>query len=238
MIKYYTPSYKRHNNVKVAEWLKSVVVCVHDFESDKYKENYDNILIIPDALKGNMAKVRNFILDSCDTDVCVMLDDDVEFIGYYEKGEQYIITESELTKKIIEWYFHAIALNTVLFGINLQVDPKFYREFSPMSLLSPVLGTFCCIIKNDLRYDERLGLNEDYDYSLQVLHKYHKILRWNKFHYKAGHLKEKGGCGAYRILDEEKKQADIMIGKWGSKVVKYDFKRSTNPVINCPLKGV
>ena len=53
----------------------------------------------------------------------------------------------------------------------------------------------------------------------------------------AGHLKDKGGCGAYRILEEEKKQAELMIKKWGNKVVKYDFSKSTNPRINIPLKG-
>lgn len=89
---------------------------------------------------------------------------------------------------------------------------------------------------NYLRFDERLGLNEDYDFSLQVLHKHHKIFRNNKFHYRCGHLTDKGGCGAYRLLDEEKKQAKVMIKKWGSRVVSYDFKKSTNPRVNCPLK--
>jgi len=63
------------------------------------------------------------------------------------------------------------------------------------------------------------------------MRKYHKVLRWNKFHYRAGHLKAAGGCGAYRSLKREKEQAEIMVKKWGKDVVRYDFERSTNPVL-------
>jgi hypothetical protein len=26
--------------------------------------------------------------------------------------------------------------------------------------------------------------------------------------------------------------------KWGNKIVKYDFKKSTNPIIHVPLRGI
>ena len=221
-------------------WLKNVILCVHGFEADEYKKKHKNIMVLPDDTKGNMAKVRNYILDNCDSEVCVMLDDDVKSVGCYENGVRIELSEGDLFYKTLEWYYQAIELNTVLFGINLQLDPKFYREFNPVCFLSPILGTFSCIIKkdNDIRYDERLGLNEDYDYFLQVIEKYHKVLRWNKYHYVADHISKKGGCGAYRVLDEEKRQAATMVEKWGNKVVRYNFNKSTNPKINVPLKGV
>jgi hypothetical protein len=53
-----------------------------------------------------MAKVRNFILDYArknEVDVCVMLDDDVEYIGYFEKMELHKITDTELVSYIYEW---------------------------------------------------------------------------------------------------------------------------------------
>jgi hypothetical protein len=154
--------------------------------------------------------------------------------------ELHKITDTELVSYIYEWTEMAKDFWTVLFGLNLQSDPKFYREYSPFSFLSPVLWPFMCILTeaNDLRFDERLGLNEDYDFSLQVLQKHHKILRNNKFHYRCWHLTDRGGCGAYRILDDEKKQSKIMIKKWWSNIVSYDFKKSTNPRINCPYKWI
>lgn len=196
-------------------------------------------MIIPNDKRGNMAKVRNHILDNSDCDICVMLDDDNDGIGYYERSKMIKIDSDELKNKIQEWYLQAIELKTVLFGVNLQSDPKFYREYSPISFLTPVLGPFSCIIKegNTIRYDERLGLNEDYNYALQVLQKYHKILRWNKYHYIAGHLKDTGGCASYRTLQREKEQSRIMIEKWGS-IVKYNFSKSTNPILKVPYKGI
>lgn len=242
-IQFFTPSYKRAKTTEIDQYLKNVHFCVHDFEAEEYKKYHDNVIVMPDELRWNMARVRNFILDYARRnwiDVCVMLDDDVEYIGYFEEQELYKITEGELVDKIFEWSHMAEDFGTVLFWLNLQSDPKFYREYSPFSLLSPVLWPFMCILTkgNFLRFDERLGLNEDYDFSLQVLQKHHKIFRNNKFHYRCGHLTDKGGCGAYRVLDEEKRQAEVMIRKWGSKVVSYDFEKSTNPRINCPLKGI
>lgn len=241
MIKFFSPSYKRAGKIEIAKWLSGVVLCVHEFEKQEYQRHHENdLMIIPDSFRGNMAKVRNHILEKSNCDVCVMMDDDVQFVGYYENGQQIKMVPRQLMEKIKEWYLQAAALNTVLFGVNLQTDYKFYKEFSPLTFKNPVLGTFSCIIKkgNNLRYDERLSLNEDYDYFLQVMRKYHKVLRWNKYHYQAGHLKAPGGCGAYRSLKREKEQAEIMMKKWGKSVVRYDFDRSTNPIINVPIKGI
>ena len=237
-----TPSYKRAGNVKAINLFgdKLIIAC-HEFEVNEYQKAYpDNeIMILPDNTRKNMGKVRNYIYKNCKTKYLLMIDDDVEKIGYVEKGKQIPMNLERIYRFLENGYRMCEELGTCLWGINLQSDPKFYREYSPFSFLTPVLGPFSAhIIDKDLSYDERLGLNEDYDFALQVLRKYHKILRFNKYHYIAGHLTAKGGCGAYRILDEEKRQAEIMIKKWGNKVVKYDFSKSTNPRINVPIKGI
>ena len=236
-----TPSYKRANNVKArCVFGNNLIIACHEFEAEEYKKwNPDNkILVIPDELRGNMAKVRNFMLENSPTKYLVMIDDDVIEVGYHENMKTIPFSYDDLMSFIVDGFVMAEELGTVLWGLNLQSDPKFYREYSPISFLSPVLGPFSCHIVNDLRYDERLGLNEDYDYALQVLQRYHKILRFNKYYYLAGHITEKGGCGAYRTMDKEIAQSKIMIGKWGNKIVKYNFDKSTNPRINVPLKGI
>ena len=129
-------------------------------------------------------------------------------------------------------------LGVSLWGINLQSDPKFYREYSPFSLLSPILGTFSCHYKPILRYDENLFLNEDYDFFLKTINKYRKTLRFNKYYYKADHLERSGGCGAYRLKEFEIEQAEAMQKRWGNKVFKFDINKSTNGRINVPLKGI
>ena len=236
-----TPSYKRANNVKArCVFGDRLIIACHEFEVEEYEKfNPDNkLLVIPDDLRGNMAKVRNFMLENSPTKYLVMIDDDVIEVGYHESMKTIPFEFDKLMSFIVNGFVMAEELGTVLWGLNLQSDPKFYREYSPISFLSPVLGPFSCHIVNDLRYDERLGLNEDYDYALQVLQRYHKILRFNKYYYLAGHLTEKGGCGAYRTMDKEVAQSKIMIKKWGNKVVKYNFDKSTNPRISVPYKGI
>jgi hypothetical protein len=87
MIKFFSPSYKRVGKIDIAKWLPNVVLCVHEFEGKEYREHHQNeLMILPDSLRGNMAKVRNHILENSKCDVCVMMDDDVQFVGYYENG--------------------------------------------------------------------------------------------------------------------------------------------------------
>lgn len=243
-IKIISPSYKRAGNVKAINLFHDhLIIAVHQFEENEYRKEYPNneLMILPDSIKGNMAKVRNYIRDNCNTRYLVMIDDDVKEVGYHEHMKQNPIGLIAIYEFLENGFSIAEELGTILWGINLQSDPKFYREYSPFSFLSPVLAPFSCHIVddvNEIRYDERLGLNEDYDYALQVLNKCHKIFRNNKYYYIAGHLTETGGCGSYRVLNEEKKQGVIMQEKWGSKVVKYDFSKSTNPRLKTPLKGI
>lgn len=241
MTTFLSPSYKRAGKVEVRRWLPEVTLAVHEFEAAEY-ENLEggSIAVIPDELRGNMAKVRNWMLDYgwAQGDQIVMLDDDVLWTGFHDQRAQRKFTVEEFRHFVDVGFQMAEDVGAFLWGVNLQSDPKFYREYSPLSFLMPVLGPFSCHRKHPLRYDERLGLNEDYDMALQHLQKYHKILRFNKHYYMAGHLVESGGCAAYRTLDEETRQSRIMTAKWGSSVVSYDLKRSTNPRVRVPYKGI
>jgi hypothetical protein len=190
-----------------------------------------------------MGVIRNFILDNSDKEV-VLMDDDIKYIGYYERSELFKMYDEEVYEMIENNFRMIKELGTVLWGLNLQSDKKFYREYSPFSLSSVILGPCMGIIKDEeLRFDEELGLKEDYDYSLQVLKKHRKILRFNKYHYSCGHINLKGGCATYRTTDKEKEQAENFQRKWGSKIVKIERKTqggnfSINPVIHCPIKGI
>lgn len=132
-------------------------------------------------------------------------------------------------------------LGSVLWGINVQVDRRFYREYTPISVTTIVLGPFLAITGDrpkDLRFDEDLWLKEDYDFSPKVLHRYHRILRLNRYHYKVDHLAELGGVVEHRNMAEEVRQLQSLQRRWGSDVVKIELHRSVNPIIKVPLKGV
>ena len=186
-----------------------------------------------------MAKVRNWILNNCGCKYLVMIDDDVRCLSYFEESKKRKL--EEYMDFIEKGFDLAEDIGVKLWGINLVADKNAYREYTPISMLSPILGPFSCILTegNSIRYDEKLGLNEDYDYFLQVIRIDRKVLRFNKYHYDAEHVTKTGGCGAWRTIAEEKRQAEIMIKKWGERIVKYDFdKGDIFPSVNVPIRGI
>jgi len=240
------PSYKRANDCQTAKWISRGIIFCHKFEANEYRKNNKNkIVVIPDELAGKgMAVIRNFILDNTKADQVIMLDDDIKQFGYYENLELHLMSEQEIYALFENMFRMTSEAGTKLFGLNLQSDKKFYREYSPLSLSSVILGPCMGIIKDDeIRFDERLGLKEDYDYSIQVLRKFRKILRFNKYHYTSAHIKKKGGCAAYRTMKKEEEQAKLFQKKWGRSIVQIKRKTqggnlSINPVVHCPIRGI
>ena len=240
------PSYKRANRCLTAKYISKAIICCHENQVEDYKRfNKNKVRTIPDELAGKgMAVIRNYILDNSKDEEILMLDDDIKFVGYYEKLQLFKMEEFELLEMVKNSFRMTKELGTVLWGINLQSDKKFYREYSPFSLSSVVLGPFFGIIRDkSIKFDNRLGLKEDYDYSLQVLRKYRKILRMNKYHYSCGHIKMSGGCTESRTSVKEEEQAKIFQDKWGKRVVK--IKRVTqggnlsiNPIVISPIRGI
>jgi hypothetical protein len=236
----FIPTYKRASNCKAAKLLSQAVICCHKSEVGEYaRHNSNQIQAIPDDLAGKgMGVIRNWILDNnSPAGDILMVDDDVSGIGYYEGQQKIKLNEVQIYEFIENAFRMCRELGTVLWGLNLLYDKQAYREYSPFSLTSVVLGPFMGIISNGLRFDTTLGLKEDFDYSIQVLNRYRKVLRFNKYHYMVGHLVGKGGCTAYRTTAKEREQKEKFVNKWGSKIVQFKDK-DTNPVIKVPISGI
>ena len=63
-MKIFIPSYKRAGNVKTRKTLGCGILVIHEFEEKEYKNKEGGeLLVIPDELRGNIAKVRNYILN-------------------------------------------------------------------------------------------------------------------------------------------------------------------------------
>lgn len=249
------PSYKR-DEVKSFRFfgnLLKVYVCETEYE--RYiKKNPDYVecfVKVPKGVQGNVARIRNYILnDNKDKDVCCLVDDDISYIGYYEGLQLKKLEKDEILPFIEKYTILCEDFGFKMWGVNLNSDPQCYREYTPFSTISVVLGPFSCYLKgNECRYDEELPLKEDYDMSLQNLNKYRGILRVNKYHYNCEQSTNKGGCAAMRNIEREKEQLGMIIKKWGSKIVKNDMsdrshssgkkkKIDYNPVIVVPIKGV
>lgn len=250
------PSYKRPEKIETARYLPGVRVYVSPEEFGEYREKNPKVEIIrcDQGVQGNVSRVRNFILKKefgRGMDVVCIVDDDLKGIYYWEKKER-IMVEGKSIKKMIEKYSRlAKEWGAYLWGVNLNQDKQVYREYTPFSTLSPILGPFGVFLRgNECRYDERLLLKEDYDMSIQNLNRYRIVLRVNKYFYECKQSEQTGGCAAQRNFKRELEQLRLLQKKWGMEIVRMDessrshnlkkkkVKEDYNPLIYVPIKGV
>jgi hypothetical protein len=247
MYKVLISSYKRAGKVITHNLFNKCLIVIPKSQEKDYKKYYDKekLLTIPDDKDGNLPKKRNYLLDKFKGENLLLLDDDIRVIGYWEGNKRYDMNRVELDIMIENGFNMARELGTVFWGINCQFDKKFYKECTPFSLLSYIGGPFQAIVNTDkdIRYDEVIYLKEDYDLTLQVILKYRKVLRFNKYHYKASHVNMAGGCASYRTYKKEMGHNEMLQRKWGSKVITIERKtqndnRTINPILRVPLKGI
>ena len=210
-------SYKRAGKVTSLKVLPFAWIWVPESQGDDYRKYYgDRVITIPDALDGNLPRKRNAILDKAPCPWVMILDDDLTKIGYFEDGTEHVYTPETLAAMIEAHFLLADEFGCKLWGVNQTYDPLHYRTFTPFSLLSPILGPIGCHLAPELRYDEQSGLKEDYDFWLQNILKYHKVLRVNKVHYYHDHGSLPGGVVSQRTMAYEESSVAYMRQKWGS----------------------
>lgn len=234
------PSCHRAGNVVTRKWAPQAILAVPESELDEYVEKEGGeVVAYPDRLLGNIAAVRNWIMERFfgEDRRLVMADDDVRCLQRLGPGMQRDLGEAEAAHYLLEGFGLAEDVGARYWGMQVLNDPMAYRIDEPFSLVRPILATVCCHIRHPLRYDERLPLKEDYDMTLQQLRRYRRVLRLNYLAYDCEHLDNPGGLTAYRSSGAEFEQARLLQEKWGRKIVKLR-KDSVNPRINPPVRGV
>lgn len=244
-IGYFSPSYKRAEKSKTQLLYNNIKLIVAEKEKELYEENGNIIEVCPDEIQGNIARVRNYILDTYlkKYDAVVIIDDDCSGIGRWENQEYKIFNEEELKEFFEKMYIITKEYGFYLFGLNCVSDKGAYREHSPFST-NKFIGAPCSmILKNNIcRYDEEIPLKEDYDFTLQNLKQYRGALRCNYANYNVKQAQQTGGCASQRNSEEEEKQFNRLVEKWGSKIIQRDTKSKKqfdfNPILKTPLKGI
>jgi hypothetical protein len=250
-----SPSYKRAGAVGTFKLLPGAWFWVHEFEADDYKKANKRIKIkiLPDALRGNVAKVRNHILKAqiSKANVTVMVDDDMKSVGYFHNRKKVFLKDEHEIRLMIGKYTRlAKEFGVLLWGINVSPDKQNYREYTPFSMTSYISASFSCFLRgNKILYDERFPLKEDYDMTIQQCNIHRRVLRVNRYFYDKKGAEQSGGCAAYRNVAVEMDQIRLLQKKWGSRIVSHDFNTRShssikkrnfdiNPVIKIPIRGV
>jgi len=214
-------------------------VYVPRIEALDYKEAYPDpkIVDVPDSIIG-ITPTRNYILENEEDPHIIQVDDDVEYFFRFEGVKSYRITDKKRIRLLFENMFvMAEEIGTNLWGLQLGTDPKFYREFSPFSLGSIVVANLFGMINDGQKFDERFIVKEDYDYSLQSIHKHRKVLKNQKYGVKVKHLFNQGGVVGYRSLQTEENAYQLLLKKWGRKIIKRNPNKNFVRIIP-PIAGI
>jgi len=244
------PTYKRADALAGKDYFRSARYVLPESQRDDYRRVLPSarMIVIPDGADGNIARKRNWILENVERPV-LMIDDDVAGLMHTEKGaraycRQNIPLTPEQAQGVIEQGFNlAHGWGCVYWGINVNTDGRNYQQYKPFSLTQVVLGPFQGHLWHDLRFDERMGTKDDYDFSLQVLSRFKKVLRLNKYAYVCRHGRNAGGIVASRTMERETAYCRAIEKKWGRHIIRYPRRPKRlgellNGRVMVPISGV
>ena len=220
----------------------AVVFCPAS-ERAAYAQQHANVVGVPERFVGITA-TRNFILDFArerGLRFVIQTDDDAKHFTYFEgdaKAPGLHVADNRKRALFVQGFEMCVDLRTNLWGFQVSYDPKFYREYSPLSFTSVIGGNFMGIVEDGQRFDERLKLKEDYDFSLQSLYHKRRVLRFNKYAWAVEHHDTPGGCKAYRGFDTETQAIKLLQAKWGSRIVSLHPKKAFEIRVRVPIKGI
>ncbi len=245
------PTFKRANRLVGKDYFRSAAYVLPESQRDQYLKVLPSkrMIVIPDDQDGSIAKKRNWILRNLSRPV-LMVDDDVRCLIHTEsmegrgKPKQMIeLTPEQAEGFIINGFNLAHEWGCVLWGVKQNTDGRNYKQYAPLKLTKVILGPFQGHLEHDLLMDERMGTKEDYDFSLQVLRKYKKVLRFDKFAYYCEHGENEGGIVSTRTMESEMEFNRRIMAKWGRGVIRYPEKpKKMADVLNgrvfAPIRGL
>lgn len=245
-----SPSYKRPNKILTKTRYKANYF-VDEGEFEAYAQNNpeESIVAMPKGVQGNISRVRNWIIDYCakNYDAVVFIDDDNQGIGVFTKSGHVVFNQKELEERIFGMYEVMELLGAKACGVANNQDTGNYIPETPIGFTNYIAAPFLMVsTDNECRFDETMPLKEDYDFFIQNCRKYRKVVRFNNYFYRTLQGKNTGGCADYRTMENENRQLDLLIKKWGTKIVRRDKavrgkekKRADyNPIVKIPIKGV
>lgn len=240
MYKVFIPSINRAGITSTDKLFKNPIMVVPQRQVEDYKKHNKDVLGCPDEIKG-ITPTRNFILNYCKENGIkqhIQIDDDIKYFFKHEANKTIRDVPPETFWQLLEHMFLLTGeWGGRCFGLKLREDKKDYREYGPFPTLCVIGANIIGIIDNHLKFDENCTVKEDYDYSLQHIRAFGRVIRFNKYGVHAEHLFNEGGCSLYRTLDTEMKMLEYLQKKWGKRVVKFSNNKNIIKVM-VPIKGI
>lgn len=233
----YIPSYNRHDKVRTYEYLGCGHIVVPESQEKDYKKRYGSAVVsIPDKRDGSVAKKRNAVLDLIkenETDGYGWVCDD-DFIHLVRKKENIKLSGEECLEHFERIYIMAKDMGANYGGFDYSADNMKLKDYQPFSLTKQIFYVALINVNDDIKYDERLKVNEDYEFFIQKINDNRRIIKDNQ--YCAITHGDDGGKNSTIGYDrkEQRHYATMINNKWGYKAMIWNRTRFEFKI---PIKG-
>ena len=223
----YVISAGRYNNLPFSDAQKrQYIFCVKDGEKKLYqdcgcKDVYETGKLIPS---------RNFALDHAfkKNQICIQLSDDIKEVKTNPSGES--VDLESVVEELAEKFKKTTGV--YLLGIPPTDNPFFAKAI--VSKNTFCIGDLFFSKPNPLRFDEKLTLKEDYDYTLQHIATFGGVVRSNDLLAEYKHYSNSGGAVEVRSTPNEQRNIAYLKSKWGAAI--RDNPRRPNEILLAPKK--
>lgn len=182
-----------------------------------YEENlYEKRGAVTRIDRGSLCGARNAALDDAfEAGVaCVQLSDDLTKLGQLttaggKAGQTPLAFRAAVTQLLDE----LAVTDFKLAGVAPTANP-FYGSAKP-KYRHFIVGDFTVTLPSPERFDQRLKLKEDYDFTAQHIAAYGGVVRADWIMAAFKHRTNPGGAVAFRTAEREQEAIAYLKGKWG-----------------------
>jgi hypothetical protein len=221
-LRIFIPTYRRAGKVRTLKFLPEsaldntrLVVRQDDYEIYKKMHPSLHILVLPPEV-NNLSQTRNFIISTCKTRYCMMLDDDLEF---------------KFRPDLDKWNLKPMPASMFNEMAELMVARMFHERIAHCAV-SPVEGhshymalwnylqrymrayIFDLRVVNQFRYKDEVNGCEDFDMALQLITAGHPSLVCYMFAQTHESSNAKGGLSDYRDIAYHNRAMEQLKARW------------------------
>lgn len=226
------PSKGRPYKSKSKELLKTATLFVPENEVRFYKEIYNEVVGVPNEVKGITA-TRNWILKNTDEKYVVFIDDDLKQAGYWvdkePKGRKFInITDEKIwLDNFLRLFELTDSMSYKIWGLKTETSKIGQHDEKPFVFKTYITAS-CMGIINDGNYyfDERYMVKEDYEIGLRHVTERGGVVGARYLTWANHHWDKEGGCGEYRDDKMERECINMLIKQYPKYVKRVVRKNS------------
>ena len=227
-IHYAIISHKRPENVEKMEEITGVPEHLNWYVGKGEKKDYKHAKgkVVEG---GKLCASRNKALQLANSEdkYCLQLSDDLSDCGMVSQSGQ--INKPNFSVIVREMFNLLSTTPLHLAGVAPTANLFFYNPLKPIGLKHFIIGDLMLIKRSKLRFDEKLSLKEDYDFTLQHIKQFGGVLRLNYILPNFKHYTNKGGAVAIRTEEREQEAIQYLKNKWGSSI--RDNPRRENEIL-------